>query len=482
MTAIAAILRKDLRRLWPQVLAFTMLLLIGALTDPVYSTVRQSTVAAIAWAAALLVCWNLVTTAIHQEPLTGTHQSWRTCPYPRAGLPAAKLLFVVLCVNVPLLLMQAGVQTAVGIPLLQQAPALLWRQLFISVFVLTPFAAIAVTTGSTAQALAITVAVVLLFQLDNAFIYARIPIPILIPEWAPEPSYWLRDAFRVLVCLAFGSAILYLQYFWRTPFISRLLLAAGILLLLLTPRIVPQSKQAALQYLLGRHPAPSALRVSLDPTPRGQPDRREPDFASATFAIPIRIEGFSTALDPFTPSKPAEIWYEGRRVRAAGTESPPGQSWLLLNIDRDPSFSARDSFMRRIDLDGSVELVLFARTASVSLRNRGLVAVPGVGVCGLESAPGNIFSVGCYTPAREAALAVELPDGGRQYLVERSTVDDYSPTSFQFEPLQKISGEVFGISTPTGLQLIAERPVSHIRARFHIHGIRLADFGLPFFM
>jgi hypothetical protein len=484
MAAILAIFRKDLRHLWPHVVIFAGFLFIGAFADPVYSPFRQPTAAAIAWVASLFACWNLVITVVHQERLVGTHQSWRTCPYPKAALPAAKLLFILLCVNVPLLLMQAGVQAAVGIPVLHQASALLWRQLFISVFVLVPLVAIAVTTGSIAQALLTTLAVVLPFQLDKAFYDPGIPVPILIPEWAPAPSYWLRDAFRVLVCLAFGSAILYLQYFRRIPFISRLLLVAGLVLSILAPKLVPQSKQVALQYLLGRCPACGTVRANLDSIPRRQNlvrDPRDADLALALFAIPIRVEGFLDALDPFTPDKPAELWCDGRRVRAVVREFPPGQSWLALNTDRDPSFFARYA-KRPVDLDGSVELILLARVASVSLRGRDSVAVPGVGACGLASAAGNMASLRCYTPAREAALAVELPDGGRQYLLDRSAIDDYSPTSFQFEPLQKVSGllPISGVLNPNRLQLIAERPVSHIRARFHIHGIRLADFLLHF--
>lgn len=479
MTAIIPIFRKDLRHLWPQVAIFLGFLLVGALTDPTYARLRLSTLGPVAWTASMLACWNLVIAVVHQERLVGDHQSWRTYPYRRGALPAAKLLFILVCVNVPLLLMQGGVQAAVGIPLLQQPSALLWRQWFITVFVVVPSMAIAVTTGSLRQAILVTLATLLSFQLRNVFFYPGIPVPILIPDWTPSPSYWLTDTVMACVSLTFGAAILYVQYFRRAPFVARMILAGGIVLSLWVAKLDPMSKQVALQHLLSSNcEACGAMRVSLDFRARsvynlpflwGRSNRM------THVALPIRVGGLPAGLDPLIPNRPAELWCRGRRFAAAVMEYPPGQSWLV--VDMDASFFTH-YVRQRVDLDGSLDLILFARTAALPVTTRDWVAVPGVGVCGRALDAQGSLTLQCYTAARQAALALEFPDGGRHWLVGRSTVDENSPTSFQFAPLDKVTGSASFANTAelNRLRLITEQPAFHFRTRFHIGGVRLWDY------
>jgi hypothetical protein len=479
VTAIIPIFRKDLRHLWPQAAIFLGFLLVGALTDPAYARLRLSTLAPLAWTASMLACWNLAIAVVHQERLVGDHQSWRTLPYPLGALLAAKLLFLLVCVNVPLLLMQAGVQAAVGIPLLQQPSALLWRQFFITVFVLVPSVAIAATTRSLRQAIVVTLVTLVSFQMSHAFSYPGIPVPVLIPDWTPSPSYWLTDAVMACVSLTFGSAILYVQYFRRAPFVARMILAGGIVLSLLAAKLEPLGKQVALQNLLSSNCAAcGAMRVSLDLRARSVynlPFLWDRGDRMARVALPIRVEGLPAGLEPLIPNWPAELWCQGRRLEAVIKEYPPGQSWLA--VDMHPSFSTR--YMRqRVDLDGSMELILFARRDSLPVTTGDRVAVPGVGVCGLAPDAQGSVTLQCYTPARQAALALEFPGGGKQWLVGRSTVDEYSPSSFQFAPLEKITGPVSFANTAefSRLRLITEQPAFHIRTRFHIGGIRLWDY------
>ena len=132
MTTIAAIVRKDMRHLWPHILIFAGLLAVGAVTDPTYTDIAGSAALSVVWSVALVACWNLTIAVIHEEGLVGDRQFWLTQPYSRARLLMAKALFLVLSVNLPVFLMQWAVLVAVGIPPLQELPALLWRQLFIT--------------------------------------------------------------------------------------------------------------------------------------------------------------------------------------------------------------------------------------------------------------------------------------------------------------------------------------------------------------
>jgi len=54
-----------------------------------------------------LACWVLAVTLIHEERLIGDEQYWLTRPYTWKDLVAAKALFLVVFVNVPLFVCQS---------------------------------------------------------------------------------------------------------------------------------------------------------------------------------------------------------------------------------------------------------------------------------------------------------------------------------------------------------------------------------------
>ena len=104
------------------------------------------------WLPALpLACWNLIIAVIHEEKLPGDRQYWLTRPYSWKDLLAAKALFVAAFINLPLFVWHVGAFAAVGVPLGEHLPALLWRQLFFSAFYILPVAALAAITRSLGQ-------------------------------------------------------------------------------------------------------------------------------------------------------------------------------------------------------------------------------------------------------------------------------------------------------------------------------------------
>ena len=148
MRQILEIFRKDARHLWPQIAAFWTLLIAASALDPTYTHRHPLPAEAFLWTALPLACWYVAIAAIHENRLPGDRQYWLTRPYTRGGLVAAKALFVVACVNLPVFLAHATVMAILGIPPWQHLPALVWQQVFLSAFAILPAAAIAsVTTG-----------------------------------------------------------------------------------------------------------------------------------------------------------------------------------------------------------------------------------------------------------------------------------------------------------------------------------------------
>src|SRR6266581_3159499 len=101
MRRVISIFKKDVRHLWPQIEIFWELLGLAGLLDPKYTHLSSSLPEQLLWVVLPLACWNLVIAAIHEEPLLGDRVFWLTRPYTRAGLAAAKGLFIVVFVNLP---------------------------------------------------------------------------------------------------------------------------------------------------------------------------------------------------------------------------------------------------------------------------------------------------------------------------------------------------------------------------------------------
>lgn len=163
---------------------------------------------------------------VHAEAIPGQNQFWVTRPYRRTSLFAAKLLFILCFVNLPILLAQAGILMAAGFPVAWIVPGLLWMQVLLLVCVALPLAGLAsITTGLPAFAGCI-IGVVFLYFADwweqgMLGMFGRGPFA------TPATMEWLRDAILFCMLIVLASVVLYLQYGYRRTGLSRIL-AAGI--------------------------------------------------------------------------------------------------------------------------------------------------------------------------------------------------------------------------------------------------------------
>ena len=84
----------------------------------------------------------------------------------------------------------------------------------------------------------------------------------------------------------------------------------------------------------------------------------------------------------------------------------------------------------------------------------------------------------CLTPARQSALAVEFPGGGRQWMVARSSADVPFPVSFDFAPLERFTSQApFVDAAEVRLfRIITEQPYAHLHSGFEFSGIRLRAY------
>jgi hypothetical protein len=163
MNQVLHIFGKDVRRHWLEVIVSFLLLFSFAWKMPMLWTQepRDGETPLARWLFALLglsLCfswWFLIVRVIQGESLVGDRQFWLTRPYQRRWLMAAKELFIIAFVNVPVLIFDIALLVRVGFSPWHCLPGLLQGQLLLTAFLVVPIATISVITESPAHFLLI---------------------------------------------------------------------------------------------------------------------------------------------------------------------------------------------------------------------------------------------------------------------------------------------------------------------------------------
>ena len=213
------IFRKDVRFLWLPI-AIALALMAAFAWSRVGnhpSSVRQPITTLL-----VLGGWYLAAAVVYKETLVGDRQFWVTRPYRWPSLLAAKALFLLAFLHVPLLVADLTILTAQGFtPSLR---TLVWRQAGLAGLVTLPAAAIASVTAALATfamtGVAALVCVVIVFaQFDSVR-----------NTW--PTGEWMRGAAILAVLLAGAAATLVWQYARRRTAIGRAVAASAFVLFL----------------------------------------------------------------------------------------------------------------------------------------------------------------------------------------------------------------------------------------------------------
>jgi len=154
MKQVLDIFRKDVRRHWLEIIVSLLLLSSFAWKMPMLWTQvpRYGETPLARWLFALLglsLCfswWFLIVRVIQGESLVGDRQFWLTRPYQRRWLMAAKALFIIAFVNVPVLIFDVALLARVGFSPWHYLPGLLQGQLLLTAFLVVPIATFSVIT------------------------------------------------------------------------------------------------------------------------------------------------------------------------------------------------------------------------------------------------------------------------------------------------------------------------------------------------
>jgi hypothetical protein len=303
MKQVLHIFAKDARHLWVEILFSIAITAAFAWTYPnqwldaariwtggqsaryvAYSPYSMEIVATILMGLVPVSWWLLISNLIHDERLVGDRQFWLTRPYEWKNLLAAKLLFLLGFLYLPLLIAQIYLLVVAGFSPLSLIPGLLFNLILISCVSVLPLVALATVTSNFARMtlaiLGVMLAIALIVTLST-----RVNT-----EWIMLPGE-LASFIALLIGLCAAAVVS--QYATRRTWVSVLLLTAFPFMYFSIGDFITRSQpliKSAYPFPDGGKPAP--INLSFNPSAPLQPAAyvpRQPNEVGVE--IPFAISG-----------------------------------------------------------------------------------------------------------------------------------------------------------------------------------------------
>jgi hypothetical protein len=469
VTQVLHIFRKDVRCLrWELAvlgaltIAFTWSHVIAdaselpELSRPVILEYLTSVLLAIGWGF-------LISQLVHEEALPGHRQFWITRPYSWKQLLGAKALFMVVCINAPLLVAQMVILAAAGFSPFGGFARLLWMQFAITVVLLVPAFALAAVTRKLAQ----VVFTALCAFMSPFLLLSRgrtVGLVMISPEWT------VLAAALTILC-AGAVLVVCWQYQRRRTRISILvglctIVAAGGLCLHL-----PITLPSILQSWMFRASEADAVSVSLR-----QPATATPERSPSAVVLGLPFAFANVPASEVAAPQFINIHIEG----PSGVRWSSGWTWY--NNLFAPAESAgywhhiyfeRD-YYRRI-AGGKVEGTLYfgvLKRTTLAVPPGHVMNIPGGGYCA-RSPIDKAHEVFCSSPFRRPYDTALSPDGfvdhpvggiddsGSEELVSRWQ----SPWPAEFA-LSPVFTDGFRCGVDTAVSFVREDPRAWVRRDF----------------
>jgi hypothetical protein len=481
------IFRKDVRRLWPLV-ALNGFLFDSVAAGDVATIFNTKTAVPLLFMQlpAILCPLFLIAALIQQEKLTGDRAYWFTRPFSWRNVLAAKLLFAVVLVSLPLLMAQVTALLGTGLSPFAYAGMLLREQVrFFIVPVIEIFALAAVTRGMV-EFIWVTL-LCMVAQLIGLLIFLTVFNPAEAQDW---PRFeWFRSAVLAAFALLFAAAILLLQYAGRRTTLARATLAAAVIALAWARVLAPWHVGFDLaRRWSGYAVDPVIGQVSYSPHPNLMHGGACWFERPGTFLfIPIDVKGIPENLAVFSERTAARIetsdgraWNSGWQAVGQILPSSPGGSCLHKPLSNGPgwlNFNLPRRFRlqptERLHIRASVAFTLLGpvQTATLPISTH-MRWISGVGFCAaLVGEPPVVAE--CIAPLEERAYTVLRT----QPPVGPPCSEDLLSNSVMSSGIGiwRFSGGGGTCATQGQIYLDSRQPIAYFERELDISGIRLAD-------
>jgi hypothetical protein len=239
MDQILHVFRKDIRRHWREIVLSIAILTAFAWSEPSQWMPQRSREAVLRtllhqWLTPMVaIGWLfLIVRVVHGESLVGDRQFWITRPYQWKKLLPAKVMFIAVFINLPLLVVQTSLLWKGGFAPARYVRGLLWMQCLWLMLLILPMTTLSAVTSGLGQTVLVLLGVLLsvigLAALSSAIPDIGLPVAQRIPEW-----------FQPTILLGACVVVILWQYAWRRTLHSRLLLAVASGIVLVTMTLTP---------------------------------------------------------------------------------------------------------------------------------------------------------------------------------------------------------------------------------------------------
>jgi hypothetical protein len=481
------IFRKDVRHLWPRIaVVLAAELLLGCISfwpPPGLAGTRS-----LLGVFEILAWWYLIAAVIHEEAAPGNRQYWLTRPFSRRDLLAAKVIFILVFLCLPVFLGEVASLVLRGKSPVAYLPEMLVSQLFFLAKVVLPATALASITASLVEFGWTSLAAVVGLYIILVPLMLRAQSVV---DWGGLE--WFRATVVAALALTASVAILLVQYVRRWTWLSRGMVVAALLIGVSLIWMPGWHTAFALQTRLsGQHVADTVAHIAFAPA-RDRSNR--PVYESRkrnvdAVPIPVRVTGIPDGMALYIERVNATVdtpnrgrWSSGwdsladlyrvLRTQGAGMEEErfllgDGEYWLYLNIDRS-IYESTGSGPMHLHARMALTLLSAEQITPLTLRG-GAQAVPNDGFCWVTSRKRQ-FETACSWPVRTPARFHFRQRPGGTSLGWWNAVGSYGPYSTSGELWQWVVQTGGMDPQPVGIDLVTRGAVAHFERDLDIPAV-----------
>ena len=264
------IFKKDFRLLWPLSLAVVLVGALSALRTPVDGHFYGSLLEQLTYFLPYLVYLGIAivaVTVVHQDALAESQDDWLVRPLLRRDVALAKVLFVLLTVNAPLMIIDVLLQLALHFPLSVSVGVAASRALLLVFMVSLPALTVGAVTRSLVNAFVFGIAsaigyVLLVVVAASTLSPSVLGLSRAMGTWI---SFWAVSGVMVIG----STAALTLQYATRRTLVARSIGLAVVFVALSILVLFPTTVTLEIQESLWGPPNSDGIRLSFDPSIQG---------------------------------------------------------------------------------------------------------------------------------------------------------------------------------------------------------------------
>jgi hypothetical protein len=474
------IFRKDVRHLW---LSLTILLMV---------TIAHALFAVLSWPVSMpefarlngidnllsllltVGIWFLIAQVIFQEAIPGDRQFWLTRPYRRIDLLAAKVLFILVFISLPLMASDCYILGVQRFAVFGVVRELLLRQVFFAILFILPSLVLATVTNGLLQFVLGWFIVLLAFVSESML-----------------ASIWWGGATAIDFAsgplfasglIAIGCGVVVWQYARRQTTAARLVLITTLLACWPAAWLVLRFMPVSAERLLPESPKGFDIGIGYD-LGRSMPSSRTWKESPAGYAlvqIPLTVGGLP-ANSLLRGNARVAMKVDGRAWPKGGTEwvgfveRIGGEYWQTLNLRRT-EFEEIKQQAASWHAIFTLEVVSDEVETRMPL-NRGEFVVPNVGLC-------RVFRGAFPDFRRELACRVGLTKTVESFVSLGTAADQtrISATSgidsvpWGLTPTTQTVTLDFSNEDVTELAVIPRRKLAEFRRIIDVAGVRLGDY------